>query len=174
MVIQTWKETCLQQKNFFLSLISHLLFYRPPQKRTSVKSAVLIIQYPLRGASGSVVVSKLDKQTCKSELESHCVPHSFGLEPHLSKKLSKLLYSIRWVIHQSNKRERERERERKKERKKEREKERERERERESVCVCVLPWIAFVSFVDWLVDWLVESSNGFTPSCVYLMLKSVF
>ena len=43
-------------------------------------------------ASGSVVVSKLDKQTCRSEFESHWVPHSFSLVPHLSKKLSKLLY----------------------------------------------------------------------------------
>ena len=51
-----------------------------------------------KGASGSVVVSKLDKQTCKSEFESHWVPHSFGLVPHVSKKLSKLLCHliIRW------------------------------------------------------------------------------
>ena len=48
--------------------------------------------YTTRGASGSVVVSKLDKQTCKSEFESHWVPRSFGLVPHLNKKLCKLLY----------------------------------------------------------------------------------
>ena len=48
-----------------------------------------------QGALGSVVVSKLDKQTCKSEFESHWVPHSFGFVPNLSKKLSKLLF-VHW------------------------------------------------------------------------------
>ena len=42
------------------------------------------------GASGSVMVSKLDLKTYTSEFESHWVPHSYGLVPHLSKKLSKL------------------------------------------------------------------------------------
>ena len=42
------------------------------------------------GASGSVMVSKLDLQTYTSEFKSHCVSHSYGLVPHLSKKLSKL------------------------------------------------------------------------------------
>ena len=37
------------------------------------------------------MVSKLDWQTYTSEFESHWVPHSYGLVPHLSKKLSKLL-----------------------------------------------------------------------------------
>ncbi len=37
------------------------------------------------------MVCKFEEQTCKSEFESHWVPHSFGLVLHLSKKLSKLL-----------------------------------------------------------------------------------
>ena len=44
------------------------------------------------GTSSSVIVSKFDKQTCKNEFESHWMLHSFGLVPHLSKTLSKLLY----------------------------------------------------------------------------------
>ena len=39
-----------------------------------------------KGALGSVIVSKLDLQTYTSEFESHCVPHSYGLVPYLSKK----------------------------------------------------------------------------------------
>ena len=35
------------------------------------------------------MVSKIDLQACKSEFESHLVPHSFGLMLHLSKTLSK-------------------------------------------------------------------------------------
>ena len=41
------------------------------------------------GASGGVMVSKLALQTYTSEFESHWVPLSYGLVPHLSKKLSK-------------------------------------------------------------------------------------
>ena len=37
-----------------------------------------------------VMVSKLDQQTYTSEFESHWVPLSHGLVPHLSKKLNKL------------------------------------------------------------------------------------
>ena len=37
------------------------------------------------------MVSKLDLKTCKSEFESHWVPHSIGLVPHRSKELCKLL-----------------------------------------------------------------------------------
>ena len=44
-----------------------------------------------RGTSGGVTVSKLDEQTCTSEFESHWGPHSFGLVPHRSKELCKLL-----------------------------------------------------------------------------------
>ena len=40
---------------------------------------------------GTVMVGRLDKQTWKSEFVSYWVSHSFGLVPHLSKKLSKLL-----------------------------------------------------------------------------------
>ena len=40
-----------------------------------------------KGASGGVMVSKLDKQTFTSEFESHWVPLSYGLVPHLSKSL---------------------------------------------------------------------------------------
>ena len=42
---------------------------------------------PAFGASGGVMVSKLDKQTYTSEFESHWVPLSYGLVPHLSKSL---------------------------------------------------------------------------------------
>ena len=42
------------------------------------------------GISASVLVSKLDLQTYTSEFESHWVPLSYGLVPHLSKKLCKL------------------------------------------------------------------------------------
>ena len=42
---------------------------------------------------GSVMVSIFDLKTCESEFESHWVPQSFGLGPHLSKKLRKLLLS---------------------------------------------------------------------------------
>ena len=44
------------------------------------------------GASGGVMVSKLDKQTYTSEFESHWVPISYGLVPNLSKKLCKFPY----------------------------------------------------------------------------------
>ena len=39
------------------------------------------------------MVCKLDKQIFPSEFESHQVPHSYGFEPHLNKKLSKSLIS---------------------------------------------------------------------------------
>ena len=38
------------------------------------------------------MVSTLDYQTLMSEFESHWVPHSDGVVPHLNKMLSKLLY----------------------------------------------------------------------------------
>ena len=47
--------------------------------------------FPQKEHLGGVMVSKMDKQAFTSELDSHWVPHSFGLVPHLSKKLSKLL-----------------------------------------------------------------------------------
>ena len=50
------------------------------------------------GASGRVMVNELDKQTCKSEFESHWVSRSFGLVPQLSKKLSKFLLSGLTII----------------------------------------------------------------------------
>ena len=40
------------------------------------------------------MVSKVDYQTYTSGLESHWVPHSYGFVPHLSKKLSKLLFAV--------------------------------------------------------------------------------
>ena len=48
------------------------------------------------GATGSVMVSKLDLQTYTIEFVSHWVPHSYGLVPHLSKKLCKLPPSNKW------------------------------------------------------------------------------
>ena len=57
---------------------------------TSLLSSLSTTRY-VSGASGGVMVSKLDKQTYTSEFESHWVPLSYGLVPHLSKKkLSKL------------------------------------------------------------------------------------
>ena len=41
------------------------------------------------------MVSKVDSQTSTGEFESHWVPYSYGPEPHLSKKLSKLLLLTR-------------------------------------------------------------------------------
>ena len=46
------------------------------------------------GALGGVMVSKLDYQSFTSEFDSHWVPHSYGLVPHLNKKLSKFLNFI--------------------------------------------------------------------------------
>ena len=45
----------------------------------------------VEGASGGVMINKLDLQTYTSEFKSHWVPHSYGLVPYLSKNLSKLL-----------------------------------------------------------------------------------
>ena len=39
------------------------------------------------------MISKLDKQTFMSVFKSHGVLHSYGLVPHLSKKLSYVLIS---------------------------------------------------------------------------------
>ena len=55
------------------------------------------------GALSWVMVGKLDKQTYTSEFESHKVPPSDSLVPHLSKKLSKLqliiicLHEVVWL-----------------------------------------------------------------------------
>ena len=38
---------------------------------------------------GFVMVSRFDNQTLTSEFESYWVPRSYGLVPHLSKKLGK-------------------------------------------------------------------------------------
>ena len=46
------------------------------------------------GTSGGVTVGKLDERTYTNEFESHWAPHSFGLVPHRSKELCKLLYSL--------------------------------------------------------------------------------
>ena len=42
------------------------------------------------------MVNKLDEQTFTSEFEFHSMPHSYGLVPHLSKALNKLLL-INWM-----------------------------------------------------------------------------
>ena len=41
--------------------------------------------YVKQGTSGSEIVTKLDKQTITSKFESHWMPHSYVLVPHLSK-----------------------------------------------------------------------------------------
>ena len=38
------------------------------------------------------MVNKLDDQTFTSDFESHWVPHSYGLPPHLNKNLHELLF----------------------------------------------------------------------------------
>ena len=43
----------------------------------------------IKDASSGVIMSELDLQTFKSEFESQRVPHSYGLEPYLSKTISK-------------------------------------------------------------------------------------
>ena len=43
------------------------------------------------GASGAVIVSKLNQKTFTSEFESHRVPDLFGLVPDQNKKLRKFL-----------------------------------------------------------------------------------
>ena len=50
-------------------------------------------------ASGGVVVSKLYKKSYTSESETHWVRHSYGLVPHLSKKISKLTLRNKDVFH---------------------------------------------------------------------------
>ena len=44
---------------------------------------------------------KLDKQAFMSEFNSHCVPHSHGLVPHLSRPLIKLLLKNRPLLTES-------------------------------------------------------------------------
>ena len=50
------------------------------------------------GASAGVMVSKLDEQVFMSEFDSHWVPHSYGLVPHQSKKLSKTQQFCVWFF----------------------------------------------------------------------------
>ena len=45
-----------------------------------------------QGVFGGVMVSKLGSETYTSEFESYWVPLSYGHVPHLTKKLSKLLF----------------------------------------------------------------------------------
>ena len=52
------------------------------------------ISYLPPGASGGVMVSKLDEHSFTGEFESHWVSHSYGLVPYLSTKLIKLLQVI--------------------------------------------------------------------------------
>ena len=44
-----------------------------------------------QGISGCLMVNKVDEQTLTSDFKSHWVPHLYGLVPHLSKRLNKLL-----------------------------------------------------------------------------------
>ena len=67
------------------------------KKKTGIESfkfntdIFLQINVGFLGIPGNVRVSKQDKQTYTSEFEFQWVPHSFGLMPHRSKKLPKLL-----------------------------------------------------------------------------------
>ena len=62
-------------------------------KLTTGQTSCKSIPQSQQAASDGVIVSKLDEQTYTSEFESYWVPHSYGLVPHLSKKLCKLLPS---------------------------------------------------------------------------------
>ena len=53
---------------------------------------VIVYFPPLMGASGGVMVCKLDLQTFINEFESHQVLLSYGLVPHLSKKKNRVNY----------------------------------------------------------------------------------
>ena len=50
------------------------------------------------GASGGVMVSKLDYPTFTNELKLHWVSHLCGYVPHLNKKLCKLLHKKSGVM----------------------------------------------------------------------------
>ena len=65
--------------------VSHVLSHVVWWKKT------FIYIYIYKGTLGGLMVSRLDKQTFSSEFDSHWVPHSCVLKPHLSKKLKKLL-----------------------------------------------------------------------------------
>ena len=57
---------------------------------------------PNGSALGSVVVNKLDQKTYANVFESHWMPHSYSLVPHLSKKLSKLLWGLNSLLKDMN------------------------------------------------------------------------
>ena len=67
-------------------------FWKAPWMSSCVSVSMSFVT---AGASGGVMVSKLDKQTYTSEFESHWVPLSYGLVPHLSKKLNKISNVLR-------------------------------------------------------------------------------
>ena len=64
-----------------------MMQWREVKKRHKLKDYVNDKHY--MGASGSVMVSKLDYQTFT--FKYHRVPYLYGLVPHLMKKLRKLL-----------------------------------------------------------------------------------
>ena len=78
---------------FYYKLLrqNSLYLLNDPRSNTVIilRRVMIAIQREMR-TSSILRVSKLDWQTCKSEFESHWVPYSFGLVPHLSKTLSKL------------------------------------------------------------------------------------
>ena len=47
------------------------------------------------------MVCKLDKQTFTSKFESHGEPYSYGLMPHLSKKLCKVLLITFYIYNET-------------------------------------------------------------------------
>ena len=55
-----------------------------------VRAYIHVYTCSYKGTSDCVMVSKLDMQIFTSEFESHWVPHSLGLAPHLGQKPSKL------------------------------------------------------------------------------------
>ena len=68
-------------KGFFLTQMQFVL-----------RQLVTLVTFKNLGACGCVMVSKLHEQTYTSEFESHWVPLSYGLVPHLSKKKSLVNY----------------------------------------------------------------------------------
>ena len=83
---------------------SRIKFHQPIDENSNQLNCVLkltlchILLVVDGGASVGIMVSKLVWQTYGSELESHWVAHSFGLVPHLDRKLSKLLIVVTGLI----------------------------------------------------------------------------
>ena len=92
-------------QNFFLhTVLSNTIFlnrYIWPINRTRCENCLILNLF--KAPFGGVTVSKLDYQTYTSEFVSQWVPHSFGLVPHRSKELRKLILYLFMLICTSSK-----------------------------------------------------------------------